>query len=84
MVKTYGRNVYEDQRRYSPARIIGSERIPVLGTVEAAISSAKIARGKTSQLSRQFASTFAARAFAKIHPVRPTIAPHSGHLNGGL
>jgi IS1 family transposase len=33
MVKTYGRNVYEDQRRYSPARIIGAARIPIMGTI---------------------------------------------------
>jgi transposase-like protein/IS1 family transposase len=32
MQKIYGRNTYEDQRRYSPARIIGSARTPMHGT----------------------------------------------------
>lgn len=32
MQKIYGRNVYEDQRRYSPAKIIGAARTPMLGT----------------------------------------------------
>ncbi|MGE3243870.1 MAG: hypothetical protein AB7G28_03310 [Pirellulales bacterium] len=32
MQKIYGVNVYEDQRRYSPARIIGASRTPMHGT----------------------------------------------------
>jgi IS1 family transposase len=32
MLKTYGRNVYEDQRRYSPAKIISADRVPIMGT----------------------------------------------------
>jgi IS1 family transposase len=32
MQKIFGRNVYEDQRRYSPARIIGSSKTPMHGT----------------------------------------------------